>query len=108
MPFLKQYEFDIERENFPSGHSPVHKRNFRKKNNREGFRFFKNKNKLCSKTCGPTPPPPIKRRKKVYSMIILNNNIIIIIINNNNKKKNLNGDHYLTCRLPPQVKREKL
>ncbi len=39
------------------------------------------------------------RLKRVYFMINHNNK-------NNNKK--LNGDHYLTSRLPPQVKRHSL
>ncbi len=27
-----------------------------------------------------------------------------MILNNNNNNNNINWDHYLTCRLPPQVK----
>ncbi len=30
-----------------------------------------------------------------------------MILNNNNNNNNINWDHYLTCRLPPQVKRGK-
>ncbi len=46
------------------------------------------------------PPPPLRGSKKGYSIILSSNNN-----NNKKKKKKSNGDHYLTCRLPPQVKR---
>ncbi len=49
----------------------------------------------------PLPPPFIgqtQTQKKFFTMIILLPN------NNNNNNNNMKFDHYLTCRLPPQVK----